>query len=78
MPRLAPCAYAVTNYGHTIDVETICPSCFADRFPHVSLLPSEWSETEGELFGEVYRHDLDLTDKCPCDMCGTSCAKRGK
>lgn len=43
-----------------------CTSC-AERF-------AIRAKYDAELIGEVYRHDLDKGDTCPCDVCGSPCA----
>jgi hypothetical protein len=66
MPALRPIAYVDRATG-----ATLCRDCTTVRHPHLSHLhdPTE----RAERIGEIYAHDLDPDDACPCDHCGACC-----
>lgn len=55
-----PIAYAMRDTG-----QTLCANCTPANLPLALVL---------ESCGQIYRHDLDPDDQCPCDACGTLCA----
>lgn len=64
MPR----PYPVLAYADRLQGVTLCPMCAGVQFG-AALSQPELDPTD--RIGEIYRHDLDTADTCPCDNCGT-------
>lgn len=60
-------------YGDRSTFDTLCPVCAAVRFPLAFPIATA-PDAELEKLGEIYAHDLDPDDPCPCAMCGDDLA----
>lgn len=61
-------------YGDRSTCETLCPTCAAQRYPLAFPIATA-PDAELERLGEIYGHDLDPDDSCPCAVCGENLAE---
>jgi hypothetical protein len=64
-------SYRPIAYGDRRTYATLCEECARARVP--AYFAPDASDEVTEMLGEIYAHDLDPDDACPCDSCGACC-----